>query len=95
MGRVNDFEWDDRKDWQNLAKHGVPLRFAVLLFDDPYLLQKSAKSLHGELRHMAIGRIGPNVLSCVFTNLEGRRRLISLRPASRPERRLYVAQMDD
>ena len=94
-GRTDEFERDDRKDLQNLAMHGVPLRFGVLLFDDPYLLQKAAKSLHGELRHMAICRIGPVVLSCVFANLEGRRRLISVRPASRTERRLYVAQMDD
>lgn len=44
MGETEDFEWDDGKDEANLKKHRVPLRFAIPLFDDPYLVQLVAKA---------------------------------------------------
>lgn len=95
MGRTDEFEWDDDKDRLNQSKHGIPLRFAVILFDDPHLVEKAGKTIHGELRFIAIGTLGDRVLSCVYAYAQsGRRRLISLRPASRAERRLYVSQMD-
>ena len=30
-----DFEWDDRKAWSNLAKHGVSFEEASTVFADP------------------------------------------------------------
>ncbi len=94
MGETDGFEWDDRKDRANADKHGIPLRFAVLLFDGRFIVERAAKTMPGEERFMAIGVVAARVLTCVFPYIAGRRRLISLRPASRAERGLYVAQVD-
>lgn len=94
MGEIGDFEWDDAKDIANLRKHKIPLRFAVLLFDDPYLLAKPPSLRNGELRFISVGKVEHRVLACVFTFRGPRRRLISLRAARRSERRVYAAQVD-
>lgn len=94
MGETDDFEWDDEKDAANLRKHGVPLRLAVLLFDDPYLLESSAGLRNGEPRFISVGKIEDRVLACVFAFRGSRRRLISLRAARRSERRVYAAQVE-
>lgn len=95
MGEAPGFVWSDVKDEENRRKHGLPLRFGALLFLDHTRLERSAKTVHGELRFMAIGRIGDRVLTCVFALRNGDRRLVSVRPASRRERRAYATQTDD
>jgi uncharacterized DUF497 family protein len=95
MGETEDFEWDDTKDAFNIAKHGLPLRFAVLLFDDPHLVNLRPRVTEsGETRHIAVGKVEGRVFACVYTIRGKRRRLISLRAASRSERRVYDAQVD-
>jgi uncharacterized protein len=94
MGETEDFEWDDDKDAANLHKHGLPLRLAVPIFSDPYLLEMAARSERGELRSLCVGKVEERVLTCVFTFRGHRRRLISLRAARRSERRDYLAQVD-
>lgn len=93
MGSAPGFLWDDRKDELNRTKHGIPLRFGVLLFLGLQRLERPAKTVHGELRFMAIGKIEDRVPTCVFAYEDGARRLLSLRPASRRER-AYAAEVD-
>lgn len=95
MGETEDFEWDDGKDEANLKKHRVPLRFAIPLFDDPYLVQLVAKAPSEEVRYIAVGDVDGRVLACVFTLRGARKRLISLRAARRSERRVYAAQVEE
>lgn len=94
MGGIPGFSWSDPKDDQNFRAHHVRLRFGVLVFNDPYLVERPAKTMHGELRFMAIGKVEGRVLSCVWTFEGVTRHLISLRPSSRKERRSYGAQVD-
>jgi uncharacterized protein len=94
MGGTENFEWHDGKDASNFAKHGIPLRFGIFLFDDPYLLRAAPRKMSdGELRQIAIGQIGNRVLTCVYTFRGAKRRLISLRIARRSERRVYEGQI--
>lgn len=95
MGGAPGFTWDDLKDELNSRKHGIYLRFGMLVFQDRSWLEVPAKTMHGELRFMAVGKIGPHVLSCIFTIEGADRRLLSLRAASRRERRIYDAQIHD
>src|SRR5687768_9933241 len=96
MGEVEDFEWDDLKDKANFGKHGVPLRFAVFLFDNPYLVCFVARTApDDEVRQIAVGRVGGRVLACVYTLRGARKRLISLRAARRSGRRVYAAQIKE
>lgn len=96
MGATDEFEWDDQKDKANLQKHGVPLRFAILLFEGPYLVRSvSGGSADSEPRQIAVGRVGRRVLACVYTLRGARKRLISLRSARRSERRGYAEQLEE
>ena len=77
--------WDHPKRLANIAKHGMD--FATLTADyfaDALVL--SAKSG----RHLAIGKDANGIISVVFAilGLEGIS-VISMRPASKKERRLY------
>lgn len=103
MGAAPGFSWDDLKDDRNPSKHGVPLRFGALLFEGQPRFERPAKTLHGELRFMAVAKLQTGaiagldevMLSCVFTWVGGDRHLLSTRRASRSERKAYAAQMDD
>lgn len=95
MGETDDFEWDDDKDEANQRKHGLPLRFAEIIVADPLHLDLTiGVDRAGEVRRMAIGRVGQAVLCCVYVWRRTKRRAISLRPASRKERRAYETEVD-
>jgi len=80
--------WDQPKRVANIAKHGLDFAASTEdFFDDALVI--SAKSG----RYLAIGKDVNGVISVVFVTLglEGIS-VISMRPASRKERRLYNAQ---
>ncbi len=80
--------WDQPKRVANIAKHGLDLAALTEdFFADALVI--SAKSG----RYLAIGKDVNGVISVVFVTLglEGIS-VISMRPASRKERRLYNAQ---
>ncbi|MEK6607705.1 MAG: BrnT family toxin [Myxococcota bacterium] len=85
------FEWDEGNDVKSYTKHGVSREEAESLFHDPGRLD-FADPLHSgvENRFVTVGRSSrPRILLVAWT-LRGRRvRVISARPASRKERRVY------
>ena len=84
------YEWDDMKAISNEAKHGIDFADAVTIFSDPAALTIEDEE-HDEPRFVtialdALGRL----LVVVYTWREDQTiRIISARPASRMERRLY------
>jgi uncharacterized DUF497 family protein len=90
VGQYGDFDWDDEKDRQNLKKHGLPLIAAAALFDDPDAIDGDSPRAHGnERRRIASGAVRGRLVTCVYVWRDGRRRIISVRSASRKERRVY------
>ena len=84
------YEWDDAKNARNIAKHGVSFEMARLIFDGPVLTVVDDRGDYGELREISIGIAqGAAFLTVVHTDRSGRVRIISARPASRPERTRY------
>jgi uncharacterized DUF497 family protein len=95
MADTYEFDWDPAKDAANRRKHGLPLRFARLILADPNRLVFPAHlAVSGDLRQLAIGEVGDVVLCCVYNADGPTRRVISVRRASRKERRAYEAQAD-
>lgn len=83
-----DFEWDDAKAEQNLAKHGVSFFEAAVVFADPFALYLEDASQTG--RMVVIGTaLMPSVLYVVFVERGPRDRVISARRATTHERRDY------
>ena len=85
-------EWDPEKDAENQRKHdGITLEDACRVFDDPYRDEVENEGNDGEVRFIATGRVG-NVILVVFTERNGRERILSARKAEPPERRAYYAR---
>jgi uncharacterized protein len=89
------FEWDERKDRANIAKHGIAFQLAASVFDDPFRLDDLNRVVAGEERRHLIGVAGDTllVLFVVYTDRSkhGQEtiRIISARKASRKERGRY------
>ena len=85
-----EFEWDPNKEAINIQKHGFSFADAILVFRDPFhVIEESTRSGFGESRSKAIGRRDTVVLTVIFTDRAGVRRIISARRARRNERRIY------
>ncbi len=85
------FEWDAEKARKNHLKHGISFQRASLVFADPLALTVP-DPLHSEAeeRFVTIGQIPANLLVVVaHTDRAGAVRIISARPATRHERRIY------
>ena len=90
MTEADDFEWDPDKEASNLAKHGLSLRLAAEMFASECWVETEArKSGTDPSRTVAIGPAHGRLLVCVYTWRGQKRRVISLRPAHRSERRAY------
>lgn len=88
------FEWDERKNKANEKKHGVDFETAQLVFDDPQCVTFIERIIDGEQRWHAIGWVeNVIILLVVHTHRDepdGEAiRIISARPASSHERKLY------
>ena len=91
------FEWDARKERQNIAKHGVSFEEARELFasDVDFLEIYDAEDSALEERFIAIGPIRRGVVLGVFTQrVEDTIRFISARWATKAEHALYTAHME-
>ncbi|MDR0338665.1 MAG: BrnT family toxin [Desulfovibrio sp.] len=89
-----EFEWDQRKNQTNYAKHKINFEFACKVFADPLAALRFDRVVDGEERWLVIGKVmDEHVLLVVHTyrphdGLECIR-IISARRATSHERRLY------
>lgn len=85
------FEWDEKKNGKNRQKHGVWFEEAKNIFSDPYH-RVFLDPGHYEDRYIAIGFSGSErLLVTVFCyrKNESSIRIISVRKATKKERRFY------
>jgi uncharacterized protein len=92
FGGIEGFEWDDGNSDKNWRRHAVRQAEAEqALLNRPVVLAVDLKHARSEARFAALGRTDAlRPLFLVFT-IRGRRiRVISARPMSPGERRIYV-----
>ena len=82
------YEFDDSKSQVNLLKHGIIFIDAQRLWDDPSLLEITAKT-EDEPRYLIIGLIDEKCWSAVITYRDKNIRLISVRRSRTEEVALY------
>ena len=81
---------NETKNQTNIRKHGIGFDIAKRIFKGTVATSPDRRRDYGEDRHVSIGRVEPGALIVVaHTERRGRIRLISARPASRKERRIY------
>ncbi len=86
-----EFEWDEDKAKSNIQKHSVTFEEATEIFFDPFYQTGDATvDDEEEERDFIIGySLSLHLLLAVYTERGERTRLISARPATREERKLY------
>jgi len=85
-----EFEWDENKAKSNIQKHDVTFEAAAEVFFDPFYQTGDASVDESETRDFIIGyTFSQHLLLAVYTERDDRTRIISARPATRAERKVY------
>jgi len=62
------FEWDENKDVENRAKHGVAFSLAQYAFADPHrVIAEDLAHSEGEQRYFCFGKVEGGILTVRFT----------------------------
>ena len=89
-------EWDEDKNRSNIRKHGFHFAEAVEMFRGPLLVQPDTREDYGEVRWIGSGMIQGRLAFVAFAERpEGTVRIISLRRATREERKEYEKAIQD
>jgi len=88
------FVFDSTKDEVNLAKHGVSLALAEVLFAGPHVSEADDRFEYGEVREISFGLIAGRLFVCVYVDRGADRRVISLRKANRREVRRHGQDLE-
>lgn len=92
------FEWDPLKNERNIKKHGFDFADAWEVFENPLLAKPDMRRDYGEERWIGIGSMHshPITVVLIFTLKEPDIvRIISMRKASRDERKSYEKAIKD
>ena len=85
-----EYEWDERKARQNIAKHGVPFEYATRDFLDLRRLDtEDTRRDYGEERRLTLGKIEGRLCAVAYTVRGQIIRLISALKANDREWRKY------
>lgn len=89
--QLTGFEWDEGNADENWLRHEVTQAEAEqVFFNHPVLVGEDPRHSAGEVRYFALGRTDlGRELAVVFTLRGSLLRVISARPMSRRERRVY------
>jgi len=84
------FEWDENKNVENIAKHGLDFKDAWQIFDAPMLVDIDNREDYGEERMVGIGFLKNFIVVIVFTEPDEQTiHLVSLRRALKYEREQF------
>ena len=85
-----NYQWDPEKAESNFLTHGVDFADSVGVFEDTWALTLKEEIESGEQRFATLGAdFFGRILVVVYTYRNEDIRLISARPATRRERRIY------
>jgi uncharacterized DUF497 family protein len=88
---LKGIEWDSEKAHENILKHRISFETAQYVFSGPERLERydqSESSISGEERWQTVGKIG-DILLVVYTERGANKRLITMRLATKTERKSY------
>lgn len=90
MGESAKCSWDDGKRALNIVNHGFDFADLDDVFDGRVLVtRQDTRKDYGEPRFNSLAEFDGVVLNITFTPRAGKLHLISVRPASREERKVY------
>uniref|UniRef100_E6Q5X5 Protein containing DUF497 n=1 Tax=mine drainage metagenome TaxID=410659 RepID=E6Q5X5_9ZZZZ len=86
------YEWDERKSEICLQARAFDFSYAARIFeaDIEPLDWEDTRDIYGEPRFVSVGEVASLIIAVVWTPRGNLRRIISARPASRRERKLFI-----
>jgi uncharacterized DUF497 family protein len=93
---VTGFNWDEGNSAKTRERHGVtPAEAEQVFFNRPLVVGEASKQPAQETRQFVLGRTDHGrALAVVFTLRGSLLRVISARPMSRKERRIYAQSQE-
>ncbi|WP_082528819.1 BrnT family toxin [Methylobacterium sp. Leaf466] len=82
---------DAAKSERNAIERGLPFDAAEAFVFETALIREDTRFAYPERRLQAVGQLGDRIVMLVFTPTADGFRVISLRPAHRKERTLWLA----
>lgn len=97
QSKTREFEWDHGNLDKSFAKHGVtPKESEEIFLDENVRVATDIKHAQKESRYIAFGNtFTGKTLFVVFTMRSNKIRVISARPASRKERKIYEEKIKE
>jgi uncharacterized protein len=91
------FEWDEKKNRENIRKHGLDFTDAWQVFENPLFVKLDDRTEYREDRWIGVGMMFNGiVVVLVFTEKEREMiRIISMRKATKNERTRYEKAIKD
>jgi len=84
------FEWDEKKNLENIRKHGFDFKRARKIFKGRLVTFQDTRREYDEIRYISIGKMESIVIiTVVHTKRDKKTRIISARRANKKERRMY------
>ncbi len=87
--------WDDTKRKLNIKKHGIDFINAPMVFDSYTLTIEDDRFDYGEKRFVTVGILEKRIVVIVHTEDNDSIRIISIRRATKHEKKAYLSQIPD
>jgi len=84
-----EFQWDEKKNQENLEKHGLNFEDACLVFEGETATILDDRIDYGEKRYITLGELLGRVVVTVHTLRGATIRIISMRKANGREKKIY------
>jgi uncharacterized DUF497 family protein len=84
-----EFEWDEAKSERNQRERGFDFRVASLIFRGLTVEWSDIRRPWGETRVVAVGMVEDRIRTVIYTDRDGKRRIISARRARKDEEELW------
>jgi uncharacterized DUF497 family protein len=88
-----EFEWDPAKSGATFRDRGFDFAYARRVFSGSRIETLDARTDYGEVRIRAIGQVGPDILTVIYTVRGSVLRIISARRANRKERAQWLSRV--
>ena len=89
-----NFEWDEKKRFSNIKKHGIDFKDAIDVFYNLVQRRIDDRVDYGEERYIALGQMKELINAHVFTKRNDNIRIISVRKANKKEREQYRSAVE-
>jgi uncharacterized protein len=83
------YVWDERKNRDNIKRHGIAFTDARRIFEGPTVEKIDDRFDYGEVPVYAIGLVNGLEITVVYTDRDDKRRIISAWRAEPHERRFF------